>query len=95
MNHISEEKALDLGKIVQWFKLSCLISLSGYESKDEKAMKHYELQVDLSKKINEHCKIFKEKYLAIRNKNNSKKIDEEIFKLEDLASTKPIHPLCR
>lgn len=95
MNLISEEKAIDLGKIVKWFKLSCLISFSGDESKDEKAMKQYELQVDLSKKVKEHCKIFKEKYIAIRNKTNAKKIDEEIFKLEDLASTKPIHPLCR
>jgi hypothetical protein len=95
MNHISKEAKLDLGEIVKWFELCKIITFSGEEPKDERVMKHYELQVDLSKKIIEHCKTFKQKFLAVRNKNNANKVDEEIAKLDNLALTKPIHPSCR
>jgi hypothetical protein len=74
----------------RWFEISKFIIMQEANDQSELNKLHYELKMELRERGTKHVNIFKKKFQEIRlitkNKNDLKKIDNILFRLDDMIS---------
>jgi hypothetical protein len=97
LSDLIKENTQEINGHCRWYSISKYMmvqeAISDGLTQSELNKLHYELKMELHNRGIRHVKIFKKKFQDLKqhtkNKKNQKKIDDLIFRLDDMIAIKP------